>query len=472
VAESEGVAGTIDSVSGRDAPDAEEEAARPTQPLPFRQLAQISLYWLGINSIMGGIGVAVVERVSAWYPADKGFYLALQGAVIVWVNILVQPTIGMISDYTKTRWGRRKPYIAIGATLDVVFIVGLATSNTYLVLVAFLLLLQFSSNFAQGPFQGYVPDLVPEKQVGLASAMVGAMQTLGYIFGTIVVSISYLLPKGADGSTDFTLPTIALGIIEFATAMGTVLWVREGGAPRDRRGRSWVQIGLSAWGTDILRERSFVYLVLSRLMFFAGINALIGGWAIVFFTQTLHMTPADKALYIPLNSAVVALVTVASTFPSARISDRIGRKPVIYVACAIGAAGLAVISIAPGIPVFLLGGALVGVASGTFLAVDWALMTDIIPKAASGRFMGISNIAVAASGTIAGWLIGPLIDVVGQHELQLPEGPRAGMAAAVAFFVLAAVFLRRVDPRPRTAPGPAASGRAPEPVAVVTPAEA
>jgi hypothetical protein len=49
VAESEGVAGTIDSVSGRDAPDAEEEAARPTQPLPFRQLAQISLYWLGIN---------------------------------------------------------------------------------------------------------------------------------------------------------------------------------------------------------------------------------------------------------------------------------------------------------------------------------------------------------------------------------------------------------------------------------------
>jgi MFS family permease len=423
----------------------DEDAARPTEPLPIRQLLQISIYWLGINAIMGGIGVAVVERVSVMFPADKGFYLALQGFLILWVNILVQPTVGMISDYTRSRWGRRKPYIAIGATLDVVFIVGLATANSYVVLVAFLFLLQFSSNFAQGPFQGYVPDLVPDRQVGLASAMVGAMQTVGFIVGGIVVSVAYIL----SDPPDFTIPTIALGVIEFATAMGTILWVREGGAPRDRRGRSWLEIAKSAWAMDILRERSFVFLVLSRLMFFAGINALLA-WFLVFFNQTLGLTTEDKALLVPLTNIVVALVTVASTFPSARISDRIGRKPVIYVACAIGAVGLLVVGVAPGYPVFLVGAMLLGIASGTFLAVDWALMTDIIPKAASGRYMGISNIAVAASGTLAGWLVGPIIDTVGQHGLQLPEGPRVAEIAAIGFFVLAAAFLRRVDPTPRT----------------------
>jgi MFS family permease len=423
----------------------DEDAARPTEPLPIRQLLQISIYWLGINAIMGGIGVAVVERVSVMFPADKGFYLALQGFLILWVNILVQPTVGMISDYTRSRWGRRKPYIAIGATLDVVFIVGLATANSYVVLVAFLFLLQFSSNFAQGPFQGYVPDLVPDRQVGLASAMVGAMQTVGFIVGGIVVSVAYIL----SDPPDFTIPTIALGVIEFATAMGTILWVREGGAPRDRRGRSWLEIAKSAWAMDILRERSFVFLVLSRLMFFAGINALLA-WFLVFFNQTLGLTTEDKALLVPLTNVAVALVTVASTFPSARISDRIGRKPVIYVACGIGALGLLVVGLAPGYPVFLAGAMLLGVASGTFLAVDWALMTDIIPKAASGRYMGISNIAVAASGTLAGWLVGPIIDTVGQHGLQLPEGPRVAELAAIGFFVLAAAFLRRVDPTPRT----------------------
>ena len=55
--------------------------------------------------------------------------------------------------------------------LDVLFLWGVATSNALPAIAAFVSLLQFSSNFAQGPFQGYVPDLVPAKQVGLASGL-------------------------------------------------------------------------------------------------------------------------------------------------------------------------------------------------------------------------------------------------------------------------------------------------------------
>jgi MFS family permease len=423
----------------------DEDAARPTDALPLRQLLQISVYWLGINAIMGGIGIAIQKRVPQMVPAGQGgTYLAIQGLVIVWVNILVQPTIGMISDYTHSRWGRRKPYIAIGATLDVLFLIGVALSNSYVVLVVFLLLLQFSSNFAQGPFQGYVPDLVPEKQVGLASAMVGSMQTLGYIVGGIIVSLALLVDPAHP---DFVIPTIALGIIEFATAMGTLRWVREGGAPRDRRGRSWVQIARSAWATDILKERSFVFLVLSRLMFFAGLNTLLA-WFVIFLDRTVLVLPSEQGILYPATQVVVAVVTAGATIPSARISDRVGRKPVIYVACLIGGAGLVVMAAAPSFLVFLFGAMLLGVASGTFLAVDWALMTDIIPKAASGRYMGISNIAVAAAGTLAGAVVGPIIDVVG-GKAETGDGPRAAYLVAVVFFVLAAWFLRSVDPRPR-----------------------
>jgi MFS family permease len=423
----------------------DEDAARPTDALPLRQLLQISVYWLGINAIMGGIGIAIQKRVPQMVPAGQGgTYLAIQGLVIVWVNILVQPTIGMISDYTHSRWGRRKPYIAIGATLDVLFLIGVALSNSYVVLVVFLLLLQFSSNFAQGPFQGYVPDLVPEKQVGLASAMVGSMQTLGYIVGGIIVSLALLVDPAHP---DFVIPTIALGIIEFATAMGTLRWVREGGAPRDRRGRSWIQIARSAWATDILKERSFVFLVLSRLMFFAGLNTLLA-WFVIFLDRTVLVLPSEQGILYPATQVVVAVVTAGATIPSARISDRVGRKPVIYVACLIGGAGLVVMAAAPSFLVFLFGAMLLGVASGTFLAVDWALMTDIIPKAASGRYMGISNIAVAAAGTLAGAVVGPIIDVVG-GKAETGDGPRAAYLVAVLFFVLAAWFLRSVDPRPR-----------------------
>ena len=420
---------------------AEELDTRPTIALPIGQLVQIALYWLGINTIWGGMGILIQERVPHLVPAGQGgTFIAIQGFVTLSIAILIQPTIGMISDYTISRWGRRKPYIAIGATLDVFFVIGVATSQTYISLVAFLFLLQFSSNFAQGPFQGYVPDLVPARQVGLASALVGSMQTLGFILGGIIISLGYVLH-------DFTIPTISLGFIEFATAVGTLLWVREGRAARDRKGRSWVSIGKSAWGTDILRERSFVNLVISRLMFLAGVNALIGFFAL-FLTRTFGFSDDDKALWVPVTQVIVAIVTVAATLPSAKISDRVGRKPVIYAACSIGAAGMVLAGIAPNLPVFMVAAALLGAAAGTFLSVDWALMTDIIPKAASGRYMGISNIAVASAGAVAGALVGPIIDIVG-GSAETSDGPRAAFIAGAAFFALSAFFLRRVDPRPR-----------------------
>ena len=140
---------------------------RPTRTLPLSQLITLSIYWFGIVLIWGGLNKIIVPAMIGELPGGEenlGVLLAIIVTVGVIAPILIQPTIGTISDYTVTRWGRRKPYIVIGALLDVVFLVGIATSETYLALVAFYFLLQLSSNFAQGPFQGYVPDLVPAPQ--------------------------------------------------------------------------------------------------------------------------------------------------------------------------------------------------------------------------------------------------------------------------------------------------------------------
>jgi MFS family permease len=428
-------------VAGDAALEDEDAGARPTERLPILQLLQISIYWLGINAIWGGVGIFNQERVDQLAPpGEAASYLALMGWLALPVVLLVQPTVGMISDYTITRWGRRKPFIVIGATLDVVFLIGLATSQTFFALVVFVILLQFSSNFAQGPFQGYVPDLVPPEQVGLASALVGAMQTVGFVTGAVLIAIAYRLG-------DFTLPLIFLGVVELATAAGTFLFVREGNVAKPRRGKSWLQIARSAWGTDILKERSFVYLLVSRLMVLAGVNVFLS-YNVLFLTRSLGMNDEQKGFWVALIGIVVGVSTAIATIPSGIVSNRVGRKPMIYLACAIGAVGLAVAALAP-TPEVLLGGVLLlGVAAGTFLAVDWALMTDIIPKASSGRFMGISNLAVGLAGPVAALLAGPIIDAVG-GVAETGEGPRAGFLAGIVLFALGAVFLRPVDPTPR-----------------------
>jgi MFS family permease len=112
---------------------------------------------------------------------------------------------------------------------------------------------------------------------------------------------------------------------------------------------------------------------------------------------------------------------------------------------------------APSFPVFLLGASLLGVATGTFLAVDWALMTDIIPKAASGRYMGLSNVATASAGVLALAVGGTIMDLVGGGD-----GPRAALWIAVALFGLGALLLRPVDERRREDFPAAVSTVAPE----------
>src|SRR5688500_11607146 len=198
--------------------------------LPFSQLLTLSIYWLGIQTIWGGLNITIIPgRLDDLSRDTQGTMLAiimLAGAV---APILIQPTVGVISDYTITRWGRRKPYIVIGSLLDVVFLAGIAFSNDFVALVAFYFLLQVSSNFAQGPFQGYVPDLVPAKQVGIASGLMGLMLTVGTIVGVGIATLGGILDN-------LVLATLALGVVEVVTMAILVLTVDEGppGPPRTR----------------------------------------------------------------------------------------------------------------------------------------------------------------------------------------------------------------------------------------------
>ncbi len=412
---------------------------RPTAHLPIRELFRLSLYWLGLSSIFSGLVIILTGRLEfggLGDPAEAGrtlFLLTVGGAVIA---ALVQPTIGSISDYTISRWGRRKPYIFIGSVLDVVFLIGIALSQELLAIAAFVALLQFSSNFAQGPFQGYVPDLVPAPQVGIASALVGLMQILGNVSGFIIGGI-------AVAYGEYALGLIALGILELVTMLTVVINVREGPVPKSRGGRSWWSVAAEAWGTDVLRERSFLFLVASRLAILMA-GGVLTQLALFYLARSLGMDEGAAGGSVPILVGLAAIGTLVTIVPAARLSDRIGRKKVIYGSCAIGAVGMTIVALAPSLPVAAIGSATYGLSAGIFLAVDWALMTDIIPKASTGRYMGLSNVATASSGVLAIAIGGTLMDIVGGAE-----GPRAALWMAVVLFGIGALLLIPVDERRR-----------------------
>jgi MFS family permease len=432
------------------------ESARPTAELPRLQLVRLSLYWLGLSSIFIGVTQILSGRIQfqkdspLYSPGSEGstlFVLTVAGALIA---ALIQPTIGSISDYTISRWGRRKPYIFIGSVLDVAFLYGIASSNSILSVAAFMALLQVSANFAQGPFQGYIPDLVPARQVGLASALVGLFQVLGNAVG-------FGIGSAAVATNSFFLGTMALGVLELLTMLSVVWRVNEGRTAKVRGSRSWLAVAREAWATDVLKERSFLWLVGSRWFFLMGATMLIN-LSLFYFAQTFSMGQSESGATNFLVLAAVIVGNVVTVIPAGRLSDRVGRKPVIYTACAVAGGGMLMVALAPVVPVVVVGAALFGAGSGMFLAVDWALMTDIIPKASSGRYMGISNVATATAGIFSLLLGGKLMDIV-NGIAGYGAGPRAAFLLAVVFFAFGAILLRPVvEPRLRGAvPAPAAA---------------
>jgi MFS family permease len=425
---------------------AEEPYVRPTAALPIGHLIRISLYWLGLTAIDGAVGLFIQNRLNfgpfAPDPLQVGTVTALLSIPVAVISIVIQPTVGSISDYTVSRWGRRKPYIVIGSLLDLVFLAGIALSSNLLMLGAFAGLLAFSTNVARGPFQGYVPDLVPEKQVGLASAMVGLMQILGNVTGFLAVTLAVLIGR-------IELAILAVAIVELVTMVAVVARVGEGQPPRPRNGKSWRSIAGETWGTDVLKERSYVWLLASRFFFLMG-GAVLVNLIITYLKQT-HGLGEEESNTTNLSMLVTIVVAnVVAIVPSARLSDRIGRKPVIYASCAIGFVGVALVALAPAVfPYALIGGVLFGASAGTFLAVDWALMTDIIPKASSGRYMGLSNVATTSSTLFAVASAGIVLDLVNRATSE-GVGPRAAFLLAAAYYVISAITLRPVVEPPRS----------------------
>jgi MFS family permease len=425
-----------------DAGDDPEAGARPTALLPMSQLARISLYWLGLTAIDASVGLFVTNRLEfdklvAPDEVGRSMFLISIGASIM--GILIQPTVGYLSDFTVSRWGRRKPYIVFGSLFDVLFLVAISQGSSVLALAAFVLLLSVSTNIARGPFQGYVPDLVAEPQVGMASGMVGLMQVVGNVTGYVLVSLSVALDV-------MPLSLMAVAIVELVTMASVVLRVGKGLPPRSRKGRSWPRIAREAWATDILQQRSYVWLLVSRFLFLTAGSFLVN-FTLIYLGRAFEMDKVEANTWNIVVLIVAVAANVVAILPASRLSDRYGRKPVIFAGCFAAAGGSAVIAMSPWIPLALVGAAVFGAANGSFLAVDWALMTDIIPRASAGRYMGLSNVATGSAGPMSLAIGGLVLDIVAGAGFE-PVSPRVVFGLAVLFFGLSAVTLRRVvEPR-------------------------
>jgi MFS family permease len=304
---------------------------------------------------------------------------------------------------------------------------------------------------------------VPEPQRGEASGYYGVANLVGIASGTVGAGL--LLAHFGRGAA-----IASIGLVLLTTMLATVLFVPDRARPVDAGFRSLREMLGKTFGVPF-RNRSFVWLMVSRLLIFMGFGGL-QNYAFfyfdnVFFHHNSKATAIAASTLLGLSIGVAALVS----WPASRLSDRTGRRPLIFAAGMFGALGTLVLVfshyrwlpqgvIAPlasalNVPELAaqatLTGLLIGVGLGVFFSVDWAFIQDIIPPHEGGLYMGFSNIATAGAGIAAVAVGGPLLDAFnrGPEILGLPGGFPVVFALFVVWFVVGSLSILKVPERRR-----------------------
>jgi MFS family permease len=419
--------------------------------VPAVKMIVLSLYWVAIGYLWQGLHTLILPDLMLHLvgPTFRGTALGFMENLGLLVATAWQPIVGALSDHTSTRWGRRRPYILGGTVADIPFLIGIALIGNYWLLVAFYILLQTTSNTAHGPYQALMPDVVPEEQRGEASGYYGFFNMIGLLAGVGGVGAI----AGRFGMASATLSIIVVLVIAMAV---TVLFIRDhtpavpGGMPGPRR-------LLAGTFAKPVRDPDFMWISACRLLIFM---ALIGLQTFMYFYLYETWFPGSSSQTISgatIMIGLLVLITALASLPAGRLSDRFGRRSIVVASGALASLGFAGLMLSHyvwvpagvlqpiasllGVPLgaaqLLLYGFPIGIGLGAFMTVNWAQMTDIIPKGESGSYMGFFNIATAGAGVLSRLIGGGLLDFFNAHGQLL--GLKAGYPVVFAFCGLLAL---------------------------------
>lgn len=474
------------------------------------QFLTINAYWLGL-AVMGGTITPLIlpwiaDRFSpvelgGLFSLEKNTALGFLRAGGLAVAILIQPIAGTLSDRSTLRWGRRRPFIFTGTALDLVFLALIAAATNFWMALLALMLLQFSTNIAHGALQGLIPDIVAEDQRGRVSGVKSFLEVLAIVLVS-VIGVGTLIDRGQVGSAVLILmvglvatmlvtltvaekrgeePTVPIGprvsrivwltlifgasFLVALSLVGTVATLlSEAGLVQligvglagliAMAGAIFVGVSFSARvgiGEGIQEHPAFVWWVTNRLLFFAAVGS-IQGFAQFFLGDVVRVpNPAQATATL---MAVLGVFTLVAAVGSGFLGDRYGRKPLLMLSGVVAGGGTFVLLLASNLGMVYAAGILMGLATGTFIATNWAMGTELVPPEEAGRYLGVSNLAGGGAGLVGAGIGGPMADFF--NGFNPGSGYLVIFAIYAVLFLLSSVVLLKVPETLKRRTGPAA----------------
>lgn len=397
----------VPSSTGTSAP-ADPDAV-PGSPQPRGFVAAFILAWFGIGIATSTIsGASIPAFFTVLDESSKTTNQSLNSAIGGVVVIVITPLFGRLSDRTMSHLGIRRPWILGGAIVGLGGVAILALAQSVWMVIAGWAVVQIGFGAANAAVHALLADQIPKRIRARVSGAVSASSAVALIVGAQLVA---LLPIDQPWLW-FVVPGVigALLMVWLFFALHDIVRTTR---PDPWR---WSDI-LSTYWVNPIRHPDFFWAFCCRILVTSSIFSV--SLYLLFFIVDHLEVPIEQARQVQANTLVIfALGNIILTILFGWVSDKTGRrKPIVWVSCFLTTVGLTIAIASPDLTTFYVGICLVGAAQGAYVAVDVALMTEVLPSFASaGKDMGIVALSYQTPQVIVPILALPVLSIGGSGD--------------------------------------------------------
>ena len=332
-----------------------------------------------------------VRQLAPGNAAEPISRVLMAGAIVALIS---NPVFGALSDSTRSRFGRRRPWLVGGVLCGCASLAAIGLAPTINLVLLGWCAAQLSFNAVLAAMVAIIPDRIAPAQRGTVVGILGVCMPIGQITGTWLVQ---------QLSINMVMALVVPGVIGVAGVLSLVVILRQQPLPQT----TTMQVQPAAAGQDAPAgprgHRDFSWAWLSRVLFTTG-SCFLQAYQPFFLLDALHLNDADVPRLMFRSTLVQAAMVVVWSLISGRLSDRTGlRKPFVMAGSTIQGLGLWLIAFSNSYTMLLFGVALVGMGHGVYEGVDLALVTDVLPDRArhAAKDLGLLNIANTLPQVIA-----------------------------------------------------------------------
>ena len=383
--------------------------AEPTVRVRPRWTSLLFLANLGLwLAVYAPIQVLLPEQAELLDKADKTVVLSVVMGVGALAALVANPVIGMLSDRTTSRWGRRHPWTVFGSVVGLAGLAVLAVAPNVVVMVLGWAVAQAGLNGMLAALTSALPDRVPVEQRAEIGGYVGISQMLGTVLGAVLVTV--LVTGLAPGY-------LACGAVAVVFAVLFAWRTPDARLPVEFRPAGGVAAGLRRLWISPRAHPDFGWGWATHFLVNLG-NALGTLYLLYFLGDVVHYQP-DPQDGLLILMAVYGVALIVGAIVCGITSDRSGRrKPYVVASAVVMAVAALLLVVWPTWTAALLAAPLLGLGFGIYWAVALAILTEVLPSAGDrAKDLGVINIANALPQVAAPVVAGLVLKAVGGYGL-------------------------------------------------------